>query len=338
MSQGTFEDKVIIPVASGKGGVGKSLLTANLAMALARAGHETIAVDLDLGGSNLHSYLGISNKFAGVGDFLMDRCAPLEEMVSPTPFFHLGFLAGDGRNPFMANITYAHKMRLFRALKTLPARYILVDLGAGSSYNTLDFFGLSSRGLVVTTPELPAIMNLMVFFKNLMLRCIAREVNSSAPLKKIVERVRNQPMNGPAWNVDDLIGQIEEISPDAAGQVRTICSSFRPRLVLNLVEHPDELRILKNVEQSLEKRISLNVDFFGCLFRDPSIRKVVGTGKPLLSDMPDTVFGEGVIQLAGRLVRLWEKPISDSRKRLIRSTEKNYRNRLESDDLGTAPS
>ena len=73
MSQGKFEDKVIIPVAGGKGGVGKSILAANLAMALAQAGHETIAVDLDLGGSNLHSYLGISNTFAGVGDFLIDR-------------------------------------------------------------------------------------------------------------------------------------------------------------------------------------------------------------------------------------------------------------------------
>ena len=52
---------VIIPVASGKGGVGKSIVTANLAVSLANSGYSTVAVDLDLGGSNLHSYLGLLN-------------------------------------------------------------------------------------------------------------------------------------------------------------------------------------------------------------------------------------------------------------------------------------
>jgi flagellar biosynthesis protein FlhG len=61
---------VIIPIASGKGGVGKSFLTANLAMALAAMGHRVIAVDLDLGGSNLHTFLGLANRYPGIGDFI----------------------------------------------------------------------------------------------------------------------------------------------------------------------------------------------------------------------------------------------------------------------------
>jgi Mrp family chromosome partitioning ATPase len=61
---------VIIPIASGKGGVGKSFLAANLAMALAQSGHRTIAADLDLGGSNLHSFLGLPNRHPGICDFI----------------------------------------------------------------------------------------------------------------------------------------------------------------------------------------------------------------------------------------------------------------------------
>ena len=64
---------VIIPIAGGKGGVGKSLLTANLAIALSRMGRRTIAVDLDLGGANLHHFLGVANKYPGIGDFLVAR-------------------------------------------------------------------------------------------------------------------------------------------------------------------------------------------------------------------------------------------------------------------------
>ena len=73
---------VIIPVASGKGGVGKTFIAANLAIALAEMGHRVIAVDLDLGGSNLHSFLGLSNRHPGIGDFLKARTAELDELFT----------------------------------------------------------------------------------------------------------------------------------------------------------------------------------------------------------------------------------------------------------------
>ena len=58
----------IIPIASGKGGVGKSVITANLAVNLAERGYKVIAADLDLGGSNLHTCLGLDNNNPGIGD------------------------------------------------------------------------------------------------------------------------------------------------------------------------------------------------------------------------------------------------------------------------------
>lgn len=317
-------EKVIIPVAGGKGGVGKSLLTANLAMALADLGHETIAVDLDLGGSNLHSFLGLSNEYRGVGDFLLDRCEELSALVVPTGRRRLGFLAGDGRNPFMANISHAHKVRLMRALHRLPARYILLDLGAGSSYNTLDFFALSPRGLVVSTPELPAVMNMMTFLKNLMLRRVAREINTRQPLRHVVDTLRSEPMQEKARTISDLLEQIEAVDADSASHVRRMCSSVCPRLVLNMVEHPEELNLLRHVEESLQKRLSLAVDFFGCLYRDPAVRRSTGVGRPLLAEQPEGVYARGVTQLAERLVRLWEEPIADSREKLLRSSARSY--------------
>jgi cellulose biosynthesis protein BcsQ len=66
----------IIPIASGKGGVGKSFLTANLGVVLAEMGHTTVVVDMDLGGSSLHFFLGLSNRFPGIGDFLKARRSP----------------------------------------------------------------------------------------------------------------------------------------------------------------------------------------------------------------------------------------------------------------------
>ena len=152
-----------IPVASGKGGVGKSFLTANLAIALAERGHQTIAVDLDLGGSNLYSFLGLPNRFPGIGDFIKTKGGEISDFLVSTDISNLKFLPGDGKTPFMANITYAQKIKLISQLKNLTADYILLDQASGSAYNTLDFFSITPISMVVTTPEYPAVMNMMIF-------------------------------------------------------------------------------------------------------------------------------------------------------------------------------
>ena len=96
----------IIPIAAGKGGVGKSFLTASLGIALAQQGHRTIAVDMDLGGSNLHSFLGLPNRYPGIGDYLQAKSGSLESLQVATGIDNLTFLPGDGKTPFMANIQY----------------------------------------------------------------------------------------------------------------------------------------------------------------------------------------------------------------------------------------
>ena len=111
----------IIPVASGKGGVGKTCFVSNLGIALAEMGHSTVVVDLDLGGANLHLALGMPNEFPGIGDVLKVKKVPLNELAVSTSFPNLKFLAGDGRIPFMANITYSQKMQLISQLKGLNA-------------------------------------------------------------------------------------------------------------------------------------------------------------------------------------------------------------------------
>lgn len=79
---------VIIPVASGKGGVGKTFVSANLAIALAEMGHRVIAVDLDLGGSNLHAFFGLSNRYPAISRALAlqgvktDLAAGLDAVLS----------------------------------------------------------------------------------------------------------------------------------------------------------------------------------------------------------------------------------------------------------------
>ncbi|MFC1867013.1 P-loop NTPase [Thermodesulfobacteriota bacterium] len=100
----------IIPVASGKGGMRKSLFTANIAIALARMGNPTIAIDLGLDASDLHIFLNIANEYPGVGNFLKTRGLILSDLQVPTSFPNLKIITDDGRSPHMANITYGEKL------------------------------------------------------------------------------------------------------------------------------------------------------------------------------------------------------------------------------------
>ncbi len=311
---------VIIPVAGGKGGVGKSLFTANLAIALARLGEPTVAVDLDLGGSNLHTFLGLSNDHPGIGDFLVAREGELPDLLVDTGVPGLRFLPGDGRTPFMANIPFAQKSRLIQSLQSLQARYVLLDLGGGSSFNTLDFFGLAPRGLVITTPELPALMNLLSFLKNLVLRVIAREIARSEPAKEILEAARTAPMRAPAPTVEEMLGQIASLDPEVGQAVAQACRALRPRLVFNMGESAEEIEVARHLETNLAQKLSLELDCFGFVCHDPMVRESIRRRIPLLEAFPESLAARGIGRIAERLVRLWAQPIPDSRERLLADT------------------
>ena len=74
----------IVPIGGGKGGSGKSFLTANLGVLFAKQGHEVVLIDLDLGGANLHTLLGIANPRTGLNAFLSKAISNLNDAVVPT--------------------------------------------------------------------------------------------------------------------------------------------------------------------------------------------------------------------------------------------------------------
>ena len=203
----------IIPVAGGKGGVGKSLITANLAIALSRMGHSVVAVDMDLGGSNLHSYLGLGNTNPGVGDFIKRRDGALDQYLVETRWPGLTFVPGDGRTPFMANLSFGEKMKLLKEIIGLSADYVLMDLGAGSSYNTLDFFRVSPYGLVITSIEQPAMMNMLSFLKNAVYRIMDRSLKDRHLARQLFKEIcidqtigdKRQPIRHPSAEVKDKL-------------------------------------------------------------------------------------------------------------------------------------
>ncbi len=139
----------IIPVASGKGGVGKSLLSANLSIALGQAGKKVILADIDLGASNLHLVLGHQAPKNGLGTFLTGASS-FEDIIAKTDYENVSFIPGDSEIPGITSIKTSQKRLLINKLIQSEADYVILDLGAGTHLNILDFFLLSPRGIIIT--------------------------------------------------------------------------------------------------------------------------------------------------------------------------------------------
>lgn len=290
----------VIPIAGGKGGIGKSLFTACLTRYLASTGRVCTAVDLDLGGSNLHSFFGVDNTNPGIGDFLATRGGDLNTFCVSLPDQpNARFIPGDGLRPFLANLSHMHKMRLLREITRLDADVVLLDLGAGSSYNTLDFFRVWGRGILLTTPEYTAIMNLMNFVKNVALRIVAKGSHGNSFMEELFAQLSQQSMEEAIRSLPEVLDEMALISDKRTTSIREQLATLQLDLVVNQVHDPEEVSFVKSVQGSLQKRLGLKVNWQGGL----SVQRGARIGmqaRRAASDLPDLA---GIGLIAERILR-----------------------------------
>ncbi len=164
----------IVAVGGAKGGIGKSVITANLGIYLASLGLKTVLVDLDLGGSNLHLYLGYRSILQrSINDFLKKRVSSLDEVMIQSPHGPL-LIGGDSSELGSANIDFMKKMKLIKAINAIEADCVVLDLGGDTSYNILDFFLQADHGIVVTTRDSASYIGAYHFLKAAMYRKLNR--------------------------------------------------------------------------------------------------------------------------------------------------------------------
>ena len=101
--------KTIIAGGGAKGGVGKSALAANLAVGLSLLGQQVVLADLDLGGADVHLYLGVKSLAKTWNDLLDKKVNSIEDILTPTPFEGLKLIGGDSSKLGSDNLPYSQK-------------------------------------------------------------------------------------------------------------------------------------------------------------------------------------------------------------------------------------
>ncbi|NLM96237.1 MAG: MinD/ParA family protein [Halanaerobiaceae bacterium] len=159
----------IIAVASGKGGVGKSSISLNLALAIQELDKKVLLLDTDLGMANIDILLGITPNF-NLSHVLKGKCR-LEEAVVRGPA-DISFLAGTTGVDELINISSVEAGRLIEAASQMEENYdiILLDIGAGVHYSVTNFIMGSDEVLVILTPEPTAVMDAYSLIKILSIK------------------------------------------------------------------------------------------------------------------------------------------------------------------------
>jgi flagellar biosynthesis protein FlhG len=277
----------IWPIGGGKGGSGKSFLAGNLGFWLAQQGNKTLLIDADFGAANLHTMLGIPYQNKSLSDFLNKKVQTLEETVIETRIPNLFLISGAGNNLDTSNMAYEQKMKIFRAISKLSYDFTLLDLGAGTSFNTIDFFLIADSGIFVTTPEPTSIENIYRLIRAVYARKI-RQLLSAGHFRSLVEETEARSQGAMVKNPEYLLSVVKELDPEKGRNLEEALQAFHFKLVLNQIRKQDHPRMGALICRIIEKHLGLPMQFIGNISYDDRVHDAVCQKVPFLQKYPHT--------------------------------------------------
>ena len=282
---GSMPSTAIWPIAGGKGGTGKSTLTANIGVGLSLLGYKVVLVDCDLGGADLHLFFDQIAPARSLSHFLTKETATLKEVLLPTPSENLKLICGGNEMIGLANLPYVVKEKLVRHIMKLDADFVLIDLGAGTAFNTLDFFTLSDDGLIVCTPEPHARVDAYGFIKNTVYRKLRRKFAKNEAVKATIEQFARKS-GRKSGRISELLKLITETESEAGTSAKALMASYHPRLILNRVRYKRQIEEAHRFVALVKEFLSTEMDYVGYVRSDMKILDACERRRPLMIDNP----------------------------------------------------
>ena len=283
----------VIAVGGGKGGIGKSLISANLGVELAQAGAKVILVDADLGGANLHTCLGMATPDRTLSDFVSRRVANLNEVVTDTSIPRLGLISGALDVLAAANPKYTQKLRLLREVARLDVDYVIVDLGGGTGFNILDFFLIADHGILTVIPEPTSIENAYRFIKAAYYRRL-KHLQTTWSFKPLLKQAINEPGDTGLKTPADLVAYVSARSEEAGGLLRDELSRLPLKLVVNQARSEQEHQLGEAIARACKKYFGIGMEFLGTIPYDDAVWKSVRRRQPLITASPSCPASQGI--------------------------------------------
>lgn len=298
---GHHRQSKIWAIGGGKGGVGKSLVTANTSICLALMGYKVVTVDLDLGGANIHTCLGIPIPDKTLSDYVSKRVDNFEELLVETPIKNLKVISGAQDELGIANLKHLQKNKILSKLGELDADYVLLDLGAGTSLNTLDFFIAADQGILVILPEPTSIENTYRFIKSVYHRRL-KMIEELLEIQPLVNKAMNAKMSSEQSAPVEFVKKIYEMNPDMGAKLEREIDKMRPQIIMNQVRSQNDIDIGFSIQNVCKRYFGINMDYVGYLDYDASVWQSVKKRRPLLMEFPNSKLVNNFDRIVQRLI------------------------------------
>lgn len=272
-------------IGGGKGGIGKSFISSSLAICLTKMGKSVTLIDLDLGSANLHTVLGVKIPAQTLSDFISGRAHSLSQVTATTEIPGLNFISGFNDALNIADLDKDSKQRLINSFRQIQTPYVILDLGAGTSENTLDFFLSADQKVVAVTPEPTSIENAYRFMKSSFYRKL-RQTESELGIQSLIEAAmdsRNQiGIRSPA----DLIRYVQQMNPEAGQRFQERIADFQLQLLLNQVRTRQDIELGHSMKSVCRKYFGIDANYLGYIDHDNAVWQSLRKRRPLVIEYP----------------------------------------------------
>jgi flagellar biosynthesis protein FlhG len=288
--------KRVIAVGGGRGGVGKSLLSVNLAVYLAQLGREVVVVDADVAGANLHATLGLFSP--PIPSREQVEAGKIHTVETTVPGLKLMSAMSDPTA--LSSIRPGRRSQWSLMLKQLDCDFVVLDLGAGIAPGTLDLFTFADIAICVTLPEPPAIEATYTFLRALFLRRLRRALAKERFRLRLVERalVDLPPLPAPPRVVEAL----DRTDPALANLALVELARLSPRLVVNGTRVRTDVELGAAMQAMADRYLGLELDYLGHVENDDAVWLTVRRRRPLLIDSPTSKSARHIERIARRVV------------------------------------
>lgn len=256
----------IIAVTSGKGGVGKTNLSVNMALAFARLGKKVVVLDADLGLANVNVMLNMIPKYNLY--HVIKKQKTIREILVETEY-GISIVAGASGFSQIANMKDEERHDFINEFDTLSfADIIIIDTSAGVSSNVLDFIAAADDAIIITTPEPTAITDAYGIIKiiameydtiNIGLKLVVNRAKSAAEAKSVADRMTN------------IAGQFLNLKVDYLGFIyddQAVAASVRQQKPFMIIDPKCKASLcIQHLVERMDKSKAIEPGGIGAMFK-----------------------------------------------------------------------
>jgi flagellar biosynthesis protein FlhG len=301
--------KKLWSIGGGKGGIGKSIFTLGLGISLARLGHKIIVVDSDLGGANLHTLMGVRYPSHTLEDFFLKKVHRLEDIIIDTGVKGIGLICGADDILGSANPTYAQKVRILSQLEELEADLVLLDLGAGTSFNTLDFFNYSPGKICLLTSQATSLQNGYGFLKSALYRHISRVFAKDQEILELLWESDSKEAEA-VTSLQEILDLLRENDPGTYVRLKQLLDDYQILLVVNMVKNERDTMSGLIIREVAAKYLTIQPEILGHISYDLAVEAAVNLMIPFPLDKDESQPAQDLRTIAQQVLEISKIPVT----------------------------